>query len=120
MKYILKKFGFFILRIIKKETSKTDKVMQYEPMLCAILLDWFDENYIENRKECAKAIIKGTIDYQFTPEQLKEGCEELKKIIIYKGSIWTHIKLIGDLCNIGISASIAGEKIREAILKMCK
>ena len=104
----------------KNETSTTDKAMQYEPVLCAVLLDWFDKNYIENREECARLVIKGTIDYPFTPEQLKEGCVELKKTMIQDESLFTHIKLIGDLCSIGVSASIAGEKIREALLKMCE
>ena len=81
-------------------------------------LDWSDDKYIDDREDCAKMIIKATIDYPFTPEQLREGCAELKKTMIQDESLSTHIKLLGDLCNIGVSASIAGEKLREAILKM--
>lgn len=90
------------------------------PLLSYDLLNWFDKNYSEPREECERLVIKGTIDYPFTPEQIKEKCSELKDTIIKNESLCNHIKLIGDLCNVGVSASIAGEKIREAILKMGK
>lgn len=91
---------------------------QYEPVLSTILLNWFDKNYTENRKECARLVIEGIRDYPIAPEQLKDGCTELKKTTIKDESLYTHIKLIGDLCNVGVSASVAGKKIRDAILKM--
>ncbi len=90
----------------------------YEPILSSNLLDWFDENYIEPRDECASLVIKGTKDYPFTPEELKEGCKELNDTIIKDESLWTHIKLLGDLCDLGVSASIAGERIRNAMIKI--
>ncbi len=93
---------------------------QYEPVLSEELLDWFDNNYIESRDECAKAVIKGTIDYPFTVEQLKEGCEELRKTELKNKGIWIHIRLIGDLCNVGISASKAGESLRNILMKRSK
>ncbi len=104
----------------EKITLKREKhkAMQYEPVLCTVLLDWFDKNYIESKEECVRLIIKGTTDYPFTPEQLKEGCVELKKTMIQDESLYTHIKLIGDIYSVGVSASIAGEQIREIILKM--
>ena len=105
---------------MKKETSNLteNEAMQYEPVLSEVILDWFDKNYIESRSECAKAVIKATIDYPFTVEELKEKCQELRKTELKNQSLSTHIKIIGDLCNYGVNASIAGEKIREALFKM--
>ena len=99
-------------------TNKNNKAMQYEPVLDAAILNWFDENYIEDINECARIIIKATIDYPFTPKQLQEGCMGLKKTMAKDENLRTHIKLIGDLSNVGMSASIAAEQIREVILRM--
>ena len=91
------------------------KIISYEPVLSTSLLDWFDENYIEDREECANIIIKAQRDYVFTAGKLKEGCIELKKTLIQHESLYTHIKLIGDLCNVGISAANAGALLRNVI-----
>ena len=81
-------------------------------------LKWFAENYIESKEECKELLIKAQIDYPFTIAELKEGCMELQKTSISNPSLIPHIKLIGDLCSIGVQAEIAGESIRKAILKM--
>lgn len=78
-------------------------------------LDWFDENYQETREECMDILIKTQKDYPFTFEQLKQGCIELKKSLIEYHGLSTHIRLIGDLCEVGLSASEAGKNLRLVI-----
>lgn len=87
------------------------------------IIDWFDNNYIEDRDECIGLVIDGTINYPFTPYQLIEGCKELRKYERETGaehSLASHIGIIGKLCNMGISASITGECIRKELIKRHK
>ena len=86
--------------------------------LCGGYLDWFDKNYIEDREKCATLIIGAQKDYPFTPKYLKDGCEFLKTTIIKDESLYTHIKLIGDLCNKGVSAAETGAQLREILKKL--
>lgn len=85
------------------------------------ILKWFTDNYTQNKAECVNILRHALKDYPFTVEQLKDGCFELRKVsFIDKDHLPTHIKLIGELCNVGIKANIAGEKLREAIIKVNK
>ena len=79
-------------------------------------INWFTENYIENRKLCEFLLEKAEIKYSFTREQFYEGCFELRKGKTDKDLLETHIKLLGELSLVGINASIAGAKIREALI----
>ena len=81
-------------------------------------LQWFTQNYQQTKDECIKILTDAQKDYPFTLEQIQEGCIELRKINIKeKDHLPTHVRLLGELGNVGIKASIAGEKLREAILK---
>ena len=85
------------------------------------ILKWFKENYKQTKTECAEILLQAQKDYPFTIEQIKDGCIELRKApFIDKDHLPTHIKLLGELCNVGIQSSIAGEALREAILKRKK
>ena len=86
---------------------------KYKLVLSTELLDWFDDNYSESRDECAMLVLDAQRDYPITAKQLKNGCVELKKIM--DESLYVHIKLIGDLSNVGISSNIAVESIRKAL-----
>ena len=85
-------------------------------MIEEYILNWFTANYTDTKSECHAILVNEQKDYPFTIDQIQEGCVELKKApFVKKGHLATHIKLLGDLCNTGIKASVAGKKLREAI-----
>ena len=79
-------------------------------------IKWFTENYIEHESRCAFLLDTAEVQYAFTKEQLYEGCVELRKGRLEKESLETHLDLLGKMSLIGIKASIAGQKLREALL----
>jgi hypothetical protein len=79
-------------------------------------IKWITENYIESQDECIDWLLQFEKDGCYTKEQLLEGCKELRKSETEKSSIFTHLKLLHEMGKVGINASIAGEKIREALL----
>jgi len=80
------------------------------------IIDWFVENYIEDKKQCEFLLKQAERKYCFTKEQFYEGCKEFRLWRDEKDSLETHIKLLGEMSLIGIKAYIAGIKLREALL----
>ena len=81
-------------------------------------LKWFAANYRQTKIECARILLQAQKDYPFTIDDFKKGCVELRKIPLEdQDYLPTHIKLLGEMGNVGINASIAGEKLREALQK---
>ena len=83
-------------------------------------LNWFVKNYIENKDQCLFLSEQAEIKYKFTKEGVYEGCVELRRGRTYKDLLETHIKLLGEMGNIGINSCIAGIKLREALLETGK
>ena len=79
-------------------------------------IDWFTENYFENKKQCEFLLKKAEIEYVYTIEQFYEACLELKKGSSEKDLLENHLKILGTMSFYGIKASIAGIKLREAII----
>lgn len=79
-------------------------------------IKWFPKNYIENESQCEFLLEKAEVKYAFTKEQFYEGCLELRKGRFEKDSLETHLDILGKMSLLGIRSSIAGVKIREAII----
>jgi hypothetical protein len=85
------------------------------------ILNWFTDNYKQDKNECIAILTQAQKDYPFTIEDIKVGCTELRKIPLEdQDHLPTHIKILGELSNVGINANIAGEKLRESLLKSKK
>lgn len=82
------------------------------------ILKWFTDNYIQTKNECIVILLQAQKDYPFTIEQIQDGCIALRKLDFDKNHLPTHIKILDEMCNRGIKASIAGEKLRKTILKI--
>jgi hypothetical protein len=80
-------------------------------------IDWFVENYIENKEQCEFLLEQAEKKYSFTKKQFYEGCYLLRLGRFDKDLLETHIKLLGEMSNVGIKAAIAGAKLREAFLE---
>jgi hypothetical protein len=80
-------------------------------------IDWFVENYIENKDQCEFLLEQAEIRYSLTKKMIYEGCVEIRKNKTEKDLLENHIKLLGEMSNVGIKAAIAGAKLREAFLE---
>lgn len=78
-------------------------------------INWFTENYIENKAQCEFLLEKGEIKYPLTKKYIYEGCYELRRGRTDKEALETHIKILGEMSQVGINASIAGAALREAM-----
>ena len=80
-------------------------------------INWFAENYIEDDSRCLFLLKQAEDKYSFTMQDFYIGCFELRKIKTDKGSLQTHLLLLGNMGNVGINAHIAGVKLRDAFLE---
>ena len=80
-------------------------------------IEWILKNYTEDKLDCEKLLFQASVDYSFTQEQFIDGCKELKRYTLEKVSLKQHLKILGEMSLIGIKSSIAGKKIREAIIE---
>ena len=78
-------------------------------------LEWFNENYIENKKLIEFLLEDAEKHHLITKEQIYNGCKEIKKVVTKKGLLDTHITLLVNMTDVGINAEIAGIKLREAL-----
>jgi len=83
-------------------------------------IDWFTDNYIENKEQCEFLLKQAEKKYPYTKEQIFEGCKELRLCRGGKDSLKTHIEILGKMGNVGINAAIAGIKLREALMDTAK
>lgn len=78
-------------------------------------IDWFVDNYIENKEQCEFLLEKYEIKYKYTKYQYLIGCNELIIPNSEKGLLEDHLYILGKMSMYGIKAKIAGIKLREAI-----
>ena len=104
-----------IANIIK--THNSPPIPEYVPIFSKAQIDWFTNNYIENYEQIAFLIDKGVKKYSFSYHEIYDGCVEFRKGRNDKDLLETHINLIGKMTAMGIKASIAGVKLREALLE---
>lgn len=81
------------------------------------ILDWFDENYIENKETIQKMINNVTQNSVCTPERLFHACYQLnfdreKKSVL----LAEHFEAFAKMSNNGILGTKAGQKFRDYLI----
>lgn len=80
------------------------------------ILEWFNENYIENIEQIEFQLNEMEKNHSITKEKLFEACKEIRENATEKELLYTYIELITNMCDVGIRANIAGIKLREALI----
>jgi len=80
-------------------------------------LDWFNDNFIENKEQIENLLEEMEKYHTISREQLLDGCKELNKFSNNKKSLKTYLKIFESMSDIGIGAQITGMKLREALLE---
>ena len=83
-------------------------------------IDGLKGKYIESQSQCIDTILQYEKDGCYDKKQLIQGCLELRKYETTRVSIATDLELLTSMSKIGVEATIAGQKIREAIIKTKK
>ena len=81
------------------------------------MMEWFKCNYIESENQCLVLLDKYERKYNITRQEFYQGCMELRNGRYEKELIETHLRILGEICNYGVKASIAGAKMREALIE---
>ncbi len=80
-------------------------------------IECISDYYFESENEIKDSIIQATKDYMYTDQEWIDGLLELNKAFTGLSSIHTHILLLGYMGTVGISSSVAGKSIRNAIIE---
>lgn len=78
-------------------------------------MDWFSENFKENKNECYHIIINATIRHSCTQEDIFEACKVLMMVPQEEVRLYDFIKAITKMRDLGINASEAGERLRDLL-----
>jgi hypothetical protein len=76
------------------------------------IIEWFDNNYIEERATILKILEESTIKHNLTIVSLFEGCQIMKQAYQKKTSLRGQVQYFAKLADYGINGSKAGEKLR--------
>ena len=77
------------------------------------IIDWFNENYIEEKVTIFNLVEKACIEHACTPQSLHEACLIMNEYNSEKTSLRVHIQYFTKLADYGISGHNAGRQLRK-------
>jgi len=76
------------------------------------IIEWFDENYIEEKITIFKILEEASIKHACNFESLFESCQMMKQAYPEKTSLRREVQYFAKLADHGISGYNAGKKLR--------
>ena len=83
------------------------------------MLKWFTDNFKQSEEECIAILMEAQRCYPFTIDKIHEGCIAIRGDVFKElGDLPKYIRLLGEMCDAGMSATKAGEVSRKTLLEV--